>query len=98
MSEDNVNRRIPEFKTLEEEAAWFDTHDVGEYWGDFSPVSITLAPGALSESAMSVRLPQATLARLRQRAARKGVGHTTLVRMWIIERLEEEERSEATVR
>ena len=31
---------IPEFKTIEEEAEWFDTHDLAEYWDGLEPVEI----------------------------------------------------------
>lgn len=56
---------------------------------------MTVFPAVLSERSMSVRLPAATLDLLRSKANRKGVGHTTLARIWIMERLEEEERYDA---
>jgi hypothetical protein len=87
--------RIPDFASREEEAAWWDSHDLADYWDEFKPVTVKVSPNLLSETAMSVRLPTATLDRLRQRAAKKGVGHTTLARMWIMERLEDEEQIEA---
>jgi hypothetical protein len=86
--------RIPAFNSIEEEAAWWDTHDAGDFWDEFEPVQVKVSPALISESAMSVRLPEATLERLRRQAVRKGMGHTTLARMWIMERLESEERSE----
>jgi hypothetical protein len=43
---------------------------------------------------MSIRLPARALDGLRKEATRKGIGHTTLARMWIMERLEAEERHE----
>lgn len=87
--------RIPDFTSREEEAAWWDSHDLADYWDEFKPVTAKVSPNLLSETAMSVRLPAATLDRLRQRAATKGVGHTTLARMWIMERLDDEEQVEA---
>ena len=87
--------RIPAFASLEEEAAWWDAHDAGDVWDDLAPARITVAPTVLSEAAMSIRLPAAALERLRRRADQKGLGHTTLARMWLLERLEHEERAEA---
>lgn len=86
---------IPSFNSIEEEAAWWDSHDISDVWDELEPVRGKVAPSVLSESAMSVRLPEATLARLRARAAKKGVDYTTLARMWIMERLEEEEQAES---
>lgn len=33
-----TSRRIPEFTTREEEAAWFDSHDMADYQGEFQTV------------------------------------------------------------
>ena len=85
---------IPAFNSVEEEAAWWDTHDVSDFWDELEPVKVKVSPTLLSESIMSVRLPEATLERLRQRADKKGLGHTTLARIWIMERLEQEEQAE----
>lgn len=54
--------RIPEFGSREEEAAFWDTHDVTDY-----------LRGAVGRI-----------------AAERGIGPSTLVRMWIKERLREE--------
>lgn len=86
---------IPDFQSREEEAEWWDTHDLSEIWDELGPANVTVSPNLLSEQSMSVRLPVATLDRLRSKASRKGVGHTTLARMWIMERLEEEDRYDA---
>lgn len=87
------SRRIPEFMNRDEEAAWWDTHDLSDYWDEFSPVNIEVSPRILSKKSMSVRLPEATL---RELAHLKGVGHTTLARMWIIERLSAEKTRKAS--
>jgi hypothetical protein len=35
---------IPEFKSREEEAAFWDTHDVGEYLNDFNRLDCCILP------------------------------------------------------
>ncbi len=96
MKEQNRHRSpIPEFQSREEEAEWWDTHDLSEFWDELGAAGVTVSPKVLSERSMSVRLPEATLDQLRHKAQRKGLGHTTLARMWIMERLEEEERYDA---
>jgi predicted DNA binding CopG/RHH family protein len=79
---------IPEFKSREEEAEFWDTHDFADYWDEWKPVRVRFAKN-LSEG-ITVRLDPETLAELRIRAHEKGVGPTTLARMWILEHLREE--------
>lgn len=83
----DVNR-IPDFATREEEAKWFDEHDMGDFLDEFRVVDRKEVRVAkhLSEN-LTVRLTPEFLNRLRQEAERKGVGPSTLARMWIMEHL-----------
>ena len=76
---------IPEFSSREEEARFWDSHDMAYYWDEFKPVKVRFAK-KLSEG-ITVRLDAETLEELRRRAGRMGIGPTTLARMWILERL-----------
>lgn len=77
--------RVPDFASREEEAAFWDTHDISDYWEELTPVKIRTAQN-LSEG-ITIRLDPDTLDQLRSRAHDQGIGPTTLVRMWILERL-----------
>jgi len=80
--------RIPEFASREEEAAFWDTHSLADYWDEFKPIQVRFAE-KLSES-ITIYLDPGTLERLRSLAQEKGVvGPMALVRMWIMERLKE---------
>lgn len=79
--------RIPEFKSLEEEAEFWDTHDTTDYEDEFRPVRVRFAKN-LSQP-ISIRLDSETLTELRFRAREMGIGPTTLARMWILEHLRE---------
>ena len=83
--------RIPEFKSREEEAEWWDTHDITDYLDELKPVKVRFAKN-LSEG-INIRLDPETLAKLRQIAQEKGIGPTTLARMWILEHLREEQQA-----
>jgi len=53
-----AKRRIPEFKSIEEEAEFWDTHDTTEFEEEFKPVTVRFAKN-LSEG-LTIRLdPQA---------------------------------------
>ena len=77
--------RIPSFASIEEEAAFWDTHDTTEFEDEFKPVRVRFKK-RLSEG-LTIRLDPQTLAKLRRQASGKGVGPTTLARMWILENL-----------
>lgn len=79
--------RIPQFKSVQEEAEFWDTHDFTDYQEGFKPARVRFAK-RLSEG-VTIRLDPDTLRRLRAQAHEKGIGPTTLVRMWILERLRE---------
>ena len=78
-----IKSRIPEFKNREEEAEFFDTHDMADFQDEFKTVKAKFAKN-LSEG-ITIRLDSQTLSELRSRAQEKGVGPTTLARMWVIE-------------
>jgi len=78
---------IPPFASREEEAQFWDTHDLADYWDEFTPVEVTFAK-KLSEG-ITIRFDKETLVELRRRAHEKGIGPTTLARMWILEHLKQ---------
>ena len=84
---------IPRFASREEEAEFWDTHDLADYWQDFRPVRVRFAKN-LSEG-ITIRLDPETLAELRKQAHDRGIGPTTLVRMWIVEHLRSGEHRQA---
>ncbi|MBI3979355.1 MAG: hypothetical protein HY331_14325 [Chloroflexi bacterium] len=59
---------------------------MADYWGEARPVRARFAK-RLSQ-ALAVRLDQETLEKLREEARARGIGPTTLVRMWVLERLQ----------
>src|SRR5215216_6211135 len=86
--------RIPAFQNIEEEAAFWDSHDVTEFVGkELTPVEVTIG-GDLADR-LTVRLEQVDREALDRRARDKGVGPSTLVRMWVKARLRQEAAAES---
>lgn len=81
-------KRIPEFSSAEEEAAFWDTHSTADYEDEFTPVPTRFAKN-LSQG-ITIRLDPDTLAQVRAAAHEKGIAATTLIRMWVLERLKEQ--------
>jgi len=78
--------RIPEFKSIQEEAEFWDTHDFTDYEREFKPVKVHFVK-KFSEP-VTIRFDRGALQTLRQEASKKGIGATTLIRMWVYEQLE----------
>lgn len=85
MTTQTPTSKIPEFSSIEEEAEFWDTHDFTDFMDELKPVEMKYHRD-LSKG-ITVRLDTETLTILRKRAAEKSIGTTTLIRMWIVERL-----------
>jgi hypothetical protein len=79
--------RIPTFKTIEEEAAFWDTHSSEEFAGELTPVENVKFVKARSKKALTVRFDEDTFEELSREANEKGIGPSTLARMVILEHL-----------
>jgi hypothetical protein len=79
--------RIPEFHSYEEEAAWFDTHDMADYQDEFKPAEITVDENLVHS--IVIDLDRETMRRLDQSAREQGLSPIALARAWILERLED---------
>jgi hypothetical protein len=80
--------RIPAFNTIEEEAAFWDTHDTTEFPDEFEPVELTV--GSDLAEKLTLRLDKTDRAALARRARQLGIGPSTLARMWIKKQLRHE--------
>jgi len=78
---------IPEFASVEEEAAFWDTHSTADYEDEFKPVRTRFAK-KLSEG-LTIHLDPETLEQVRAEAHERGIGATTLIRMWILEHVKQ---------
>lgn len=85
--EEHTKSRIPEFSSREQEAEFWDTHSIADYEDEFKPVRVRFAKN-LSEG-ITIRLDPETLRKVRSLAREKGLGPTTLIRMWVLEHLKE---------
>jgi len=84
---EETRKKIPRFKSREEEAAFWDTHSPLEY-GEWEEVELKVARPLIHT--LAVRLDARTIDRLAAVARKKGIGPSTLARMWLLERLEQE--------
>ena len=84
---------ITAFTNVEEEAAFWDTHDFTDFTEESTPVQVTV--GQELAERLTLRLDQADREKLVKHARDKGIGPTTLARIWLKERLRQEAEAEA---
>lgn len=78
---------IPPFESIEEEAAFWDTHSA------LNAVDKGAVAGfhhARKKGSLTIRLQPDDVQRIREEAFRRGLGPTSLVKVWILEHLREE--------
>lgn len=82
--------KIPEFKSVEEEAKFWDTHSPLEFSTDFKEVKVEVTKPLIQMQVVSVRLDQDLIEQMKKIASKKHIGMTTLARMLIAEGIEKE--------
>jgi hypothetical protein len=80
--------RIPAFNNVEEEAAFWDSHNITDFLEESTPVEISV--GQELGERLTVRLDRTDRVAQANRARAKGVGPSTLAWMWLKERLQQE--------
>ena len=77
--------KIPKFKTDKEIAEFWDTHSLADFEDELEIAKdvVFLKP---ERQVISLRLDRKIVKALKHLAARKGIGYSPLLRMWILER------------
>ena len=81
----------PQFMDEKEEAEFWATHDSTEYLDDTKPVEVTFIDARIPKKLISVRFDNETIESLKAVARKKGIGYQTLIRLWVNERLTQEQ-------
>ena len=91
---------LPNFRSDEEAANYFQTHSVADMWGQLPeavPAKVSKAleksirqRHATAKSPISIRLDPEQIAAAKKIAAAKSVGYQTQLRMWIAEGIRRE--------
>lgn len=76
-------KKIPKFKTEDQEAEFWNTHDSTEYF-DWSKARNVIFPNLKPTStSISLRMPNYVLARVKQRANSLNIPYQTLMKQYI---------------
>jgi len=85
------SKKIPKFKTITEEARFWDTHDVADYLGEMKETKAVFDPSAAKEEFLTIRVQANLKRRLEKMAGNYGVNLSTLLRIWFIDKARETE-------
>lgn len=83
--------KLPKFANEQEEAEFWDTHESTDFLDDTEPVDVIFVDARPPKKQISLRLDPEAIDKLKTIAQRKGVGYQTLIRMWVMERLAQEQ-------
>ncbi len=83
--------KLPKFKTIEEEANFWDTHSFSDFADSYKEVKSDRVADK-KDSVISVKIPTATKKALSIVAKKSHMAPSALIRMWTTEKLSEETR------
>ena len=82
--------KIPQFKTEQEEAEFWDSHDSTDFLDETEAVNVTFVDARPSMKQISLRLDPSVIDQLKSLATVKGIGYQTMIRRWFMKRLGQE--------
>jgi len=84
-----MKKRLPDMTKWSDQRIheFWKTHDSADYWEETQLVRLKAIAKA---RAVSVKLTEADITQLKSLAQHLGIGHTTLIRLWIKQRLHRE--------
>lgn len=80
--------RIPQFTSYEEEAKWWDTHDITDYLDEFKFVEVQVSKNL--GHILQIPFDSKDMRALSTCAETRSIDVITLAKQWILERLEAE--------
>jgi hypothetical protein len=78
--------RIPSFKTIQEEAEFWDTHSITEFLDELEPVNLVYTPEP-KKAVVHVKMAETLKEKIEQVAKAKDISVSSLIRMWTVEKL-----------
>ena len=82
-----TTRKTPKFKSISEEALFWDTHDITDYLKAEKPLSMAYAPKVEKKETISLRMAPSLKRRVGKIAKGYDISPSSLVRMWVVEKV-----------
>ena len=85
--EEKMNEEIPKTDSIQKLAEFWDTHDITDFENDLEEVQEPVFERD-AETVLTIRLHSQEAEKLRKIAEYRGLEDTTLLREWVIEKLQ----------
>lgn len=85
----NEFKKVPKFKTIKEEADFWDSHDITDYLAEMKEVKTSFSPVLPKKESLTIRIQANLKRRLEEIAHGYGINLSTLARIWFIDKLKE---------
>lgn len=79
--------QMPVFRSVQEEAEFWDTHSTTEFEDEWEPVEVEIAPDFKSLRLLTVTLDYSDFEQMRTLARRDGLKTSDLARSWLVKAL-----------
>ena len=79
-------QQIPQTDSIEELARFWDTHDITDFEDNLEEVTEPVFVRA-PEATVTIRFPKQEMETIKRLAQARGIGHRTLIRLWVLEKL-----------
>lgn len=86
--------KIPTFKSVKDEAAFWDSHDIGDYIEHMRPVKVVYTPKKEKKQTMTLRISPSVKKEVEGLARRHDISPSTLIRTWIVDGIRKTHTSE----
>ena len=86
--------KIPEFRSIEEEAEFWDTHDSEEFADEFEKVDVKFADSLKHRRLLTIELDEESFDKVKRMAEEKGKEPDWLIRLWVLDHLIEKGEAE----
>ncbi len=83
----NTKSKIPKFKSIEEEAEFWDTHSVTDFEDETEDVDIVVELEKPRTDTLVIRVQKNIKDKMEKVAKKKGINVSTLVRIWLSQKL-----------
>ena len=89
-----TDKKIPKFKSVKEEAKFWDTHDITDYLSELKEEKVVFLKEGKKEN-ISLRVQSAFKKQLERIAQSYGLDLSSLIRLWVIDNLKRFEKTKS---
>ena len=85
-------KKMPKFKSIKEEAKFWDTHDITDYLDTMEPVKLEFNPKTTKKESLTIRVQSGLRKKIEAQAQQYGINLSTLIRIWLIDKLKAKQK------